>query len=150
MAGLTEDQMALLEKALTGKLTPEEQRTFQALLAEDPQIRKEWDSLKTLHGVTTHMKFGDPPEETWDRYWAGVYARIERGLAWLLISLGTAVLLAVGGYRAVSAFFEDQTTPLFMKVAIAAVVLGGAILLVSIAREKWILWKSDKYKEVVR
>jgi hypothetical protein len=64
MASLTEEQMALLEKALGGKLSPDEQRTFQNLVKEHPDFRREWESLKTLHGVTTSMKFTNLPEET--------------------------------------------------------------------------------------
>jgi len=150
MASLTEEQMALLEKALGGKLSPDEQRTFQNLVKEHPDLRREWESLKTLHGVTTSMKFTNLPEETWDRYWANVYARLERGLAWLLISIGGAILVATAGYQAILAFLQDQHIPLFTKIAIAAVLVGTAILLVSVAREKWIMRRSDKYKEVLR
>ena len=34
--------------------------------------------------------------------------------------------------------------------ALAALVLGGAILLVSVVREKFVLRKTDKYREVIR
>ena len=96
------------------------------------------------------MNLKKPPEETWDRYWGGVYARLERGIAWILISLGAAVLIAFAAYHAVLAFLEDTSSPLLLKIALAALVLGGAVLLVSVIREKLVLRKSDKYREVVR
>ena len=96
------------------------------------------------------LKFKQPPEETWDRYWAGVYSRLERGLAWLLISIGTAVVLAIVGYAAIMKFLEDTSTPLAVKLGVGALLLGGAVLLVSVLREKMVMRKTDKYKEVTR
>jgi hypothetical protein len=150
MAALTEHQTALLEKALAGTLMADERREFESLLNKNPDVRTEWESLKSLQEVTTRMNFRKPPEETWDRYWAGVYARLERGFAWLLVSVGGTILLALAGYEAITAFLRDSQIPTLTKVAIGAFVLGVAILLVSIAREKWTMRKSDKYKEVVR
>jgi hypothetical protein len=86
----------------------------------------------------------------WARYWVGVYARLERGIAWVLISVGGAILLAVAGYQALLALLEDTAMPLLGKLGLVVLVLGAAILLVSVVREKWFLRKTDKYKEVVR
>jgi anti-sigma factor RsiW len=140
----------LIEKALEGMLSDEERRQFEELLEQRPEVRKEFESLKGVKEVTMELKLRKPPEETWDRYWGGVYARMERGIGWMLISIGAAVVLAFAGYHAVAAFFEDTSTPFLLKLALAALAFGGAILLVSVAREKLIMRKTDKYKEVIR
>jgi len=119
-------------------------------MSERPEIRREMNSLRSVKEVTMELEFKKPPEEMWARYWAGVYARLERGIAWLLISIGGAILLAAASYRVVEALLEDTAMPLVMKLGIVALVLGGAVLLVSVVREKWFLRKSDRYREVER
>ncbi|MBM4160696.1 MAG: hypothetical protein FJ217_06325 [Ignavibacteria bacterium] len=150
MTELNEREVTLLMKALDGALTDAERVEFEQLLSASSTLRDEWQSLKRVKEVTMTMKFKRPAEETWDHYWAGVYARIERGLAWLLISIGAAIFLAVGIYQMVLSLLEDVATPLYLKIGVGAVALGFAILVVSVLREKWNTWKTDKYKEVKR
>jgi hypothetical protein len=147
---LAERESMLLEKALSGALLAEERKEFKRLLQSRPDIRAEWESVSSLQEVTSAMRLKKAPEETWDQYWAGVYSRMERGIAWLLISVGAVVLLALAAYEAVLSFVETPDIPLAVKLATGALVAGLAVLIVSIAREKWSMRKSDKYKEVVR
>ena len=147
---LSERELLLITKAIDEMLSPDETQELDRLLAERPEVRREYESLKSVKEATMELKFKQPPEETWDRYWAGVYSRLERGLAWILISIGAAVVLAIGGYGAVMKFLEDTATPLAVKLGVGALLLGGAILLVSVLREKLVMRRSDKYKEVIR
>jgi len=147
---LSGQELLLLNKAVDGLLSQEETSEFQSLIAQRPDIRREYESLKSVREVTMELKFKHPPEETWDRYWAGVYARLERGLAWLLITIGAAVVLAVVGYTVAMELLEDSSISVIVKVGIGALLLGGAVLLVSVLREKLIMRKEDKYKEVIR
>jgi len=140
----------LIARALEDLLTREEERDLETLMASRPEVRREIESLRSLREVTMGLEFKKPPEEMWTRYWAGVYSRLERGIAWLLISIGGALLLALGTYRALEALLDDTTLPLALKLGVVALVLGGAILLVSVVREKWFLRRNDKYREVVR
>lgn len=147
---LNDRESMLVGKALEGALDAAEKREFEKLLGQRPELVEELKSLKAVQEVTMTMNFKKPPEETWDRYWGGVYARLERGIAWALISLGAAVVIAFAAYHAVLGFLEDTSSPLLLKIALAALALGGAILLVSVIREKFILRKTDKYREVIR
>lgn len=147
---LSERELVLVNRAIDGMLSQEEAEELQRLLAEQPVLRREYGSLKSVKEATMELKFKQLPEETWDRYWAGVYSRLERGLAWLLISIGAAVVLAIAGYGAAMKFMENAAIPLAVKLSVGVLLLGGAILLVSILREKLFMRKSDKYKEVIR
>lgn len=147
---LSEHESMLLGKALEGVLEESEKLEFEQLLEKRPELREEYQSIKAVQEVTMALNFKKPPEETWDRYWGGVYARMERGIAWALISIGAAIVIAFTGYHVVLAFLQDNSSPLLLKLAIAALVFGGAILLVSVVREKLTLRKSDKYREVIR
>lgn len=150
MSSLTERQQQLLTKAVDGELTAAEKLEWEELLRTNPAVREEFTAHQSLKEVTMEFTFKKPPEETWDRYWAGVYARIERGLGWLLVSIGGAVVLAYAGYQAITGLIADATIPGLVKLGIAALLLGLAVLVVSVAREKWFTRKSDKYREVIR
>ena len=91
-----------------------------------------------------------PPEEHWDSYWRSVYNRIERGIGWILASLGATVLVLYGLWEAVHGLLADTSVPDFLKVAIFALAAGGAMLLVSVIREKLFTYRHDPYKEVDR
>lgn len=150
MTNLSEQQQALLMKGLDGELSGEQEQEFHELLQHHEEVRKEWEAMKKLKEMTGTMKFNEPPEETWDRYWAGVYARMERGLAWLLVSIGAALVLTIAGYEAIGRMLSDTALSLPAKLGMIALLLGTAILVVSVAREKWVTRKSDKYREVIR
>ena len=147
---LSERELVLVNRAIDEMLSREETEELQQLFAARPAVRCEYEAMKSIKEATMELTFKQPPEETWDRYWAGVYSRLERGLAWLLISIGTAVVLAIVGYAAIMKFLEDTSTPLAVKLGVGALLLGGAVLLVSVLREKIVMRKTDKYKEVIR
>ena len=69
----------LMTAALDGKLSSEEEREFQCLLSGSPARRREWNRSKRLRTVIRQIKFSQPPEGFWNRYWVDVANRIERG-----------------------------------------------------------------------
>jgi hypothetical protein len=95
-------------------------------------------------------KITHPPEAQWDTYWRSIYNRIERRLAWILVSLGIIVLMSWGIWELLGAILGEASVPLFIKVALLAVGTGGAILLVSVVREKLFVNRHDPYKEIER
>lgn len=147
--GLNRSQ-TLLNKALDNMLTEAEQVEFSSLLASSNEYQEEWQSIKKIKEVTKNMKFKNPPEEVWDKYWLGIYSRLERGIAWILISIGAIVILIFGGFKAVESVIQDPTLAWFLKAAILMLIAGGAILLISVIRERIFLRKTDKYKEIIR
>jgi len=147
---LEEQHRLLLMKALDGDLSHREEEEFRRLLQESKEFQEEWKSLSKLKEVTSQMRFSNPPAEIWEKYWTNVYYRLERGVAWILVSLGAIVLLTYGGFKAVESILADTTLALALKIALLAIMAGFAILIVSVIREKWITGKIDKYKEVLR
>lgn len=140
----------LLNKALDNMLSDAEQIEFDNLLASSNEYQDEWNSLKQIKEITKTMKLKNPPEEVWDKYWLGIYSRLERGIAWILISIGAIVVLIYSGFKAVESVIQDPTLAWFLKAAILMLIAGGVILFVSVIRERLFLRKTDKYKEIVR
>jgi len=139
----------LMMKALDGELSPQEETEFQQLL-QDEAFRREWLEFKQLKEVTQGMKFKNPPQEVWDSYWMSVYNRLERGLAWILFSIGAIIFLSYGLYQLFHEVVNGSELPLLLRVATVALVIGTAILLVSVIREKLFVRRRDPYKEVQR
>lgn len=140
----------LMMAALDGELSSVEQAELDRLLNNDDNLRKEWERLKTVKEVTGTMTFRQPPEEVWDRYWVSVYNQAERGLGWLLFSVGLIGIFAWAGWQWVDALLTDTEVPVWVKLAIFAAVLGGGILFFSVVRERWFTRRNDPYREVQR
>ncbi len=96
------------------------------------------------------MKYKEPPDEVWERYWSKVYNRLERGLGWILTSIGAISLLFYGGFKAIESLIKDPTLAVFLKVAILVLLAGVVILLVSVVRERIFVYKKDKYAKEVK
>ena len=96
------------------------------------------------------MTLRSPPQESWDTYWTSVYHRFERGVGWVLLSLGAIVSLSYGLWKAAQEILADTTIPGFIKGAILLAIVGAVVLFVSVAREKWFAYRSDPYKDIQR
>jgi len=140
----------LLVKAVDGTLNEQEQREFEQLIAQNPEFRQEVREHQKLREVIKMMRVKEPPGEVWDSYWQGVYNRIERGIGWILLSIGVMILLTYGGYKAVESLIADPNLAGILKAAILLVIAGTVVLFVSVVREKLFTRKSDPYKEVQR
>jgi len=141
---------ALMMAALDGECTAEERRELDALLAGRADLAADWHRLQRLKEVTMTLDIARPPEEVWDRYRRSGLHRAERGVAWTLIAVGGGVLAATSLWLWIESWLASDL-PLFVKVALGTVMVGAALLIVSVFRERWTLWRRDPYsKEVER
>ena len=126
----TERARRLMMAALDGEISQDDQRELDHLLDGDAEIRTEWERLNRVKEVTSAMTYREPPDDLWDDYWTGVYNRTERGLGWILMSLGAIVLFGYGAWELTAAILTDTAVPMFIKISIFAVLLGLVVLLV--------------------
>ena len=96
------------------------------------------------------MELNSPPDEVWDDYQTGVFQRLERGIGWILLSVGATVLLTWGAWEWVQALMADNELPGFVRWAILALVAGLVVLLVSVLRERLFVRQREPDKDVVR
>ena len=140
----------LMMAALDGESTAEERSELDALLAADAELRAEWERMGRVKEVTGTMTYNKPPEEVWDRYWTTVYNRVERGIGWILVSIGAVVVGTYGAWKWVEAIWGETDLPLFIRMAILTVAAGLLVLAVSVVREKLFTYRHDPYKEIER
>jgi hypothetical protein len=135
---------------LDGELNAVERKELERLLDADPRLRDEWNRLSKVKEVTQSMALRKPPDEVWEDYWASVYSRLERGVGWILVSVGGIVLVSYGAWQGVQALIADVDMPWFLKGAILATTIGLVVLFVSVLREKLFIRASDPYKDIQR
>jgi hypothetical protein len=140
----------LMMAALDDECSVAEQQELQQALETHPELQCEWHELQRVKEVTTMMSVRKPPEEVWSSYWAQVYARNERKVAWVLISVGAVVLLSWGLWQTVLNILAEVGLPDFIKFAIGVLSVGTVILAVSVVREKLFVNKHDPYKDIER
>ena len=138
--------MAEVDREISG----EGRLELESALDADPDLRDELDTFQRLKEVTDTMTPLKPPGETWDGYWEHVYRRLERGIGWVLVSLGTITVGTWGLWTLVRDVIRDTTMPVYIRWGVLALLAGGVILFVSVARERLFLRKTDPYKDVVR
>lgn len=139
---------ALFSAYFDGELSDSQRRQVEGHVAQCADCRREFEEMKKFEEVMGKMELKSPPKETWQRYWASVYNRLERRLGWILLSIGGMILLFFGGYKAVEGIIKDPTTPLLLKVGILTFLGGIVVLLVSLLREQLFVRKRERYKEI--
>lgn len=79
-----------------------------------------------------------------------VYRRVERGIGWILLSVGAVVLFSYVLWEVVRELVGDVTIPWYVKGGGLALLVGIVILAVSVIREKYFVFRDDPYRDVNR
>ena len=144
---------ALMMAVLDDEHTSEELRELEALAAASAEVREEWTRLARVKEATRTMTWQEPPPETWDRYWMGVYNRSERKIAWLLILAGGLTAAAWWLWEITPAllrtWFADESIPIAVRIAVVVAGVGGVMLVLSVAREQFTARRKDRYAKGV-
>ncbi len=138
----------LISSYLDNELDEGQRREVEEHIERCPECRKEYGEMARFEEVMRKMSLKQPPKEAWQVYSESVYNRMERGIGWILLSVGAMIILFFGGYQIVKGFIEDPTIPLIVKAGILLGMGGVVILLVSIVREKVFVGKRERYKEI--
>ena len=151
---MTRDRDERISAYLDGELDPRERAAFEEELRRSPELADELASLQSMKEVTDSMKFEDFPDSAWDRYWEATYNRAERGIGWVLLSVGAMILVAAALFQVVPELVDwvlhSETDPWWERVGVAALCVGGAILIVSMIRERVFRFRRDPYRGVKR
>jgi len=134
---------------LDGELPEEERRRFEEHLASCDACRTELDELKRLTEDLNMMRFKEPGDEELQRYWAGVYNRLERGIGWILLSAGAILTLCYGAFKIIEEMIRDPAVSVILKVGVCALIAGLVVLFVSLLRERLVVRKVDRYSREV-
>ena len=134
----------MLSAYLDGELTQQRRQQVELHVEVCSHCRTTLDELKRVREGIAGLGSPEPTAEQWSRMMSVTMARTSRGLGWLL-GVGGAVVLA--GYAAYE-FATDEATAALVKVGVAGLVGGLALLLLSVLVDRIRAARSDKYKDV--
>ena len=141
---------ALMMAALDDEIDTEGRRELDEGLAGDASLRKEWESMERVKEVASGMTLAEPPTEIFDEYWEDVVRRNERKFGWVVLSAGAVLVGGWAIFEFLRSIVSDPTMPILAKIGLLLLSLGGAIVTVSVVREKLFLRRRDPYREVRR
>jgi len=140
----------LLAGYVDGELSEDERLAFEQELQRDPDLRAELEEFTKLKEVTGMIQYADLPDEVWECYWQSLYRKLERGIGWILFSIGAIVLLSFGLFQVFKELYIDPQVPVLIKVSVTALGIGLVILLVSFVRERLFAYRRDRYGKVTK
>lgn len=141
----------LMMKIVDGVASPEDEKAMAEAVKDNESLESELQAFIKIKEVTEKMQFKDLPDSYWTGYWSDIYRRTERTFAWILMSIGSIVILGFFAYMALSWFYSDPNISLLLKVGVSMALLGVIIMVISILRERLFARKRERYeKEVER
>jgi predicted anti-sigma-YlaC factor YlaD len=140
----------LLMGYLDGELTGLEIQRIEEHLRNCSDCAAELEGFRRLKEVTQNMRVVIPDDKYWEQYWSNIYNRLERRAGWILISIGSILLISYGIYYLLSRLLLQGDIPLVVRIGVVALVVGFCTLVVSALRERIFLSKSDKYERIKR
>ncbi len=140
----------LIMRRLDGEISGEENARLEAHLSACAKCRKALSDYSRITAVTSEVEMKKVSEEEWDLYWCRVYNRLERGVAWILVCVGAAAVLAYALFKLVTELISDPGMAAWAKAGILVLVAGLALLFVSVLREQLTIRCTDRYRGVKR
>jgi len=145
-----QDHKDLMMAYLDDELDEPQRKAFEEHLASCPACAREMKEFARLKQVTDSVTLVEPEDRLWEQYWGGVYNRVERNIGWTLFSVAGILLVIYAGFKAIEDLVRDPAVGLLLKIGLLGLIVGLAILFVSILRERIYFWSKDRYKDVRR
>lgn len=144
------DNKDLMMGYLDDELTDEQRDQFAEHLKGCHECAGELEQFKKLKAITDEVTLVEPEDRIWQDYWSGVYNRLERGIGWIVFSVAAILLTIYGGFKLIEEIVNDPTIGVLLKAGLLALILGLAVLFVSVLRERVYFWSKDRYRNVRR
>ncbi len=138
----------LLMGHLDGELDDRSRLDLEQHLEGCAACRREESAYRRLTAMTDSIGFIEPTETEWRAHWEAIYNRLERGVAWIFLSLGAVTLLLYGMWHLAADFLLDAAYPLILRLGVGFAAIGTIVLAVSVVRERIRLYPTDRYEEV--
>ena len=144
-----QDYRQLMTGYIDGELPDAQRRELESHLRACEACTRELEEFVAIKENLTMIKFKEPSDAELERYWGRVYNRLERGVAWILFSLGAIVVLCWGAFKMIEEIIQDPNISLVLKIGVVSLVVGVVVLFVSMVRERLTVRKTDKYSREV-
>ncbi len=134
----------LIDAYLDGELTQADQQRVQIYLEDTPAAMERFRELSSLKKLTSSLAFVPPPEERIAELENAISVQAPRRLGLFLLVLSVLGLTLFAAYHIV---LTPGIPPLIMGLY-GGIILGGALLLGSVGRQRWLELPYDRYRGV--
>lgn len=124
-----------------GEMDIQERRNYERHLESCESCRTSIEEMTALKEVTDTMRIAELPEAVWEKYWTGIYNKVERSVAWFFFIIGSII---VSGYS-LYCVIVDPGVDSILRLGIVLTVIGTAVLFLSVLREKMAVNRKDRY-----
>jgi anti-sigma factor RsiW len=136
----------LLVGLLDRELDPKESAEVNEHLMRCPECREEYEKLRETSGKLESIAFEEPSDEVLRRLWRNPFSRLGRISGIILIVAGYAALICYALFE----FFTNGKENFWVRVPVAAIVVGFLILLLLVILERVKTYRKDPYREIER
>lgn len=143
-AAPSRDQLLAMAYA-DDELTPAGRAEFERRLATEPELRREVSHFQELELLARAAAPREPMDHEWAALERDPVQRGTLGLGWLLLAVGAVGLIVFGLVQ----LFRSQE-PLPEKLLVAALTLGGGLLLGATLRARLRTLHLDPYRKIER
>ena len=140
----------LIVQYVDKQISPEDRLKLQKHLSTCINCKEDLKQQQNWKEVSSEMKNNLMPDMAWNEYWQHLYNKLERGISWILISVGAIIFLGIGVYHFIANVLGSSEMNNLEKTGVFILAFGFVILFVSVVREKLMVHKHDKYKEIQR
>ena len=139
-----EEVRELLSAYLDDELTQQDSQLVRVHLETCDECRQTLDQLRTLQQATATTRFRKPTEEEMEKLESRMSVQAPRKAGWLLLLSGAALWAIYGVYL----FLTDPNLLTFENLSSGAIVVGLALLLISVLQQRLLELPYDRYRGV--
>ncbi|MFQ5501523.1 MAG: anti-sigma factor family protein [Phycisphaerae bacterium] len=133
-----------LSAYLDGELPQQDRQRVEVHVDRCDRCRKTLSELERIHTALGADPWPEPSDAQWSRMMSVPILKTSRGLGWLFGIGGTIVLAGYAAYE----FATDETTDALIKVAVAGLLGGMGLLLLSVLIERLRAKRTAPYEDV--
>lgn len=145
-SGVHNEVQGLLSAYLDGELTQAEAQRVRIHVEDCRECARELNEMSRLRTLTAAMPVPEPPDARMDELERSLSVSAPRQTAWVLICSG---LIAWVGYLVVHAI-RNLRIPEPGEALLVAVITGVVLLFISVARQRMLEYRHDRYRRVKR
>ncbi|MDP8257252.1 MAG: zf-HC2 domain-containing protein [Candidatus Alcyoniella australis] len=143
------EEGVLISGLVDGELDQAQLAQAKAHLEQCADCRALYQDLLSQQ-ETMQMLFARENDQRLDDFEHGVYARLERRIGWVLLSIAATLLLAAGCIALVRDLIFNPELSLLVRISVPVGLVGLAVLGVSALRQRLTTLKHDPYREIER
>jgi len=138
-----EHYRVLISGYLDGELTQGDEQRVRLHLEGCPACRAEVAAMREIREAQMTTPFRVPEDDQWREAPRGATSRTLRWAGWILLAAGLAVAAWEGGRELLAS--EAPWTELLPPLAL---VVGGALLLLSVLLDRLAAARTDRYRRI--